>query len=501
MSACIAEDDPESGPLVVTLRATVAERRAACENDPRVLLGLVTEDVCAGAGIFFRETFDGNGRTCATCHPVENNFTIDAPFIETLDDADPLFVAENDPGLATLEIPELLRDFGLIRENVDGVEDLDDKFTMRSVSHTLSLATSITRDPGDGTIAPPNQRTGWSGDGAPGNGELRDFLAGAVNQHMTADLGRTPGVSFRAITEEELDLSGGFQILLGRTNELDLDLVTISDPEAAAGVLVFRDTVRGRCENCHANAGANFGVTQLNRVFNTGVENARLDLLDELGIPLDGGFGGRNRVNPNFDTDGDGTLDAFGDGRFNTPPLIEAADTAPFFHGHSHATLEDAIAFYGTDAFNNSPSGIALSNLFGGPNVLTLRETRQIGRFLRVLNAAFNCDLAVQRLNAANAIALELGNTNLEIQTRLIELAIAELNDAIQVLSTAPFGLHANSQTRFTSASRDLEVARTTTSAAARRTRTTNALTRIALGRDLFGQGITFTLGEANVMF
>ena len=30
-----------------------------------------------GRELFTKETFDGNGRTCATCHPATNNFTID----------------------------------------------------------------------------------------------------------------------------------------------------------------------------------------------------------------------------------------------------------------------------------------------------------------------------------------------------------------------------------------------------------------------------------------
>ena len=40
--------------------------------------------VAKGREIFFNETFDGNGRTCGTCHPANNNFTIDPAFIATL---------------------------------------------------------------------------------------------------------------------------------------------------------------------------------------------------------------------------------------------------------------------------------------------------------------------------------------------------------------------------------------------------------------------------------
>jgi cytochrome c peroxidase len=47
--------------------------------------------------------------------------------------------------------------------------------------------------------------------------------------------------------------------------------------------------------------------------------------------------------------------DGRGDGTFNTPPVIEAADTPPFFHNNAVATLEEAVAFYTTDTFNDSP--------------------------------------------------------------------------------------------------------------------------------------------------
>src|SRR5581483_8746336 len=79
--------------------------------------------VARGAQLFFNETFGGNGRTCGTCHRAENNLTIDPVFIATLPQSDPLFVAENNPALAPLENPQLLRGRGLIVENLDGFDD------------------------------------------------------------------------------------------------------------------------------------------------------------------------------------------------------------------------------------------------------------------------------------------------------------------------------------------------------------------------------------------
>jgi hypothetical protein len=54
-----------------------------------------------------------------------------------------------------------------------------------------------------------------------------------------------------------------------------------------------------------------------------------------------------------------------GDGTFNTPPLVEAADTGPLFHNNSVETVEGAVAFYNGAAFNNSPAGRVLAQATG----------------------------------------------------------------------------------------------------------------------------------------
>src|SRR5688572_19334381 len=181
----------------------LASATSICNADPRVQLGIVSLDVCVGAELFFRDEFGGNGRSCASCHPADNNYTIDPGFIAQLPSSDPLFVAEQDPALAGLERPDLMRDHGLILENVDGAEDPEVKFTMRSVPHCLSLATSVTAPPG--TVNPPLERTGWSSDGAPGLGRLTDFQTGAIFQHYTQSLDRVAGVDFIQATPGELD--------------------------------------------------------------------------------------------------------------------------------------------------------------------------------------------------------------------------------------------------------------------------------------------------------
>ena len=81
--------------------------------------------ITRGRNGFFNNTFNGNGRTCGTCHREDESLTINAQFISALPMNDPLFVAETQPALATnFENPILMRKFGLILENVDGFENL-----------------------------------------------------------------------------------------------------------------------------------------------------------------------------------------------------------------------------------------------------------------------------------------------------------------------------------------------------------------------------------------
>src|SRR5262245_39438419 len=178
-SVCAAPEPdgaPPPPPSAQPIDAGRAERQALraerCSRDPRVLLGLVTQTACIGADLFFRETFGGNGRTCSSCHPANNNYTLDPGYIAALPDSDPLFVAEREPALAGLELPGLLRDHALIVVNADGFEAPTEKFVMRSVQHMLGLAVSTAppkiqhpasaRHTIDGTFLDYKDRLGWS---------------------------------------------------------------------------------------------------------------------------------------------------------------------------------------------------------------------------------------------------------------------------------------------------------------------------------------------------
>jgi mono/diheme cytochrome c family protein len=485
--------------------------RAAEADSTQILIahGLVGQAVGDGADLFFRGLFGGNGRTCRTCHRAENNLGLDLDFIQSLPATDKLFIAEvpaTQGGVPGLERPALMRNHALILENVDGLENPTVKFTMRGVPHTLSMARSILA-PADGRAAV--QRTGWSGDGAPSTGALRFFPVGAVTQHFPKRLNRVSGTDFILPTDAQLDKMEAYTLATGRLNELNLANVTLSNAAAQAGKVRFV-AADARCNGCHANAGSNVANGQ-NVNFDTGVERAPDPSQLTEPHPRDGGFGLASR-----DCDLNGTLDCFGDGTFNTPSLVEAADTEPFFHNNNAATIEDAITFFTTQAFANSPAGRV--NGVPTPIPLSATDIANIGKFLRVINAAFNVSLSIQRNNAALTLENNSGGgcfTATGLSTKcagggeepgkpatvntLLALSNAEAADAIEVLQDK--GLHSAAVTDLNTAISKNNQAIAATSSFTRATLIGEARTALNNAKAKFGTGLTFTLGEGNLLF
>jgi hypothetical protein len=247
-----------------------------------------------------------------------------------------------------------------------------------------------------------------------------------------------------------LDALEAFQLSLGRPADPDLDTLVLVDLNAREGQAIFLNRSNnpnpnaevGQCNACHKNAGANTS-NGTNGSFNTGVEDfIQNNLLafdpTRQPRPRDGGFG----------TDGD-LVNGFGNGTFNTPPLVEAADTGPFFHNNSAETIEDAIRLYNSPEFNN-PGG------FGRPIALTDPAIDKVGAFLRVLNALENTRAAID-LSERAWEALE-ENPRADI-TNLITSATADLKDAGQVLNKGPIKLHSDAREDLREATKDLVLA------------------------------------------
>ena len=439
-------------------------------TDPPIFVEL--EDLVAiGEDLFFNATFGGNGRTCGTCHDANNNLTIDPPFIATLPDDNPLFIAENRPnhpfpdlvfelnGGKRFEIPTLMREHGLILENLDGFGDLANRFTMRGVPHTLALPTSLTRPAGG--LNPPVERTGWSGDGSPFNGTtlfggLREFAVGAVTQHFPRSLARQNFSDFILPNDDELNAMEAFQRSTGRQTELNIATMQFLNSDVIAGRNIFQNENvglgAGRCTLCHANAGANVAAGTNNN-FNTGVEAFLVNHPDGTGLPRprDGGFGTNPQgtftsVVPNADG-------SFGNRTFNTAPVVVAADSPRFFHNNITAitfgsgtlpnTIEGAIEFY------TRPESIGIQ--------LNAAQIAQVGKFCRVINALENERNARDLATRAQALLFMSGFDDAAVN-RLLTVAISDLEDAIEVLEDVQ--IHHLAQQRFLQANQKLHGAK-----------------------------------------
>jgi cytochrome c peroxidase len=372
-------------------------------NDPRVR---------RGAFLFTNETFGGNGRVCSTCHRLENNLTIDPAFIATLPTSDPLFVAERVPALAGLENSAALRSKGLNLENLDG---LDKPGVLRSVQHTFALSATIGMEQANAAfpLSSPDHRLGWSGDGSPGRGTLNEFGFGAIIQHFPKDLARRPGTDFRIPTQEELDSLEAFQLFSGRQKLVDGRVMKLRDAGAENGRTLFLSGGSGgKCTNCHLDMGILDNGTPplaINFVLTTGVRSLTPEL------PVDDGFLSLRPADPVTGL----VPPLLGDGSFNVQPVIEAADSGPFFHNNKLTTIEQAVHHYTTDAFRTAPHGFDIQ--------LTATEEDQIANFLRVMNAGENVRQIRKR-------SLFVKNNRSTGNTDLLTVAIADTQDAIDDL-------------------------------------------------------------------
>jgi hypothetical protein len=137
-------------------------------------------------------------------------------------------------------------------------------------------------------------------------------------------------------------------------------------------------------------------------------------------LPLFGSFGNDDDLVP-F-----GHLQAE---EFNSGALVEAADTAPFFHNHTVKSLEEAVAFYGTQAFQNglfSKFGLITVDISSDPNH---PEVQAISGFLRVLNVLENIRSSINIIERGRQMT-----TDADVR-ELAGLALGETLDAIEVLS------------------------------------------------------------------
>ena len=403
--------------LPVTWRGTSSPRLVRTASAESSTGGSVKLDklISQGAKLFFEETFNGNGRTCGTCHPANNNFTIDAPFIATLPANDPLFVAEFNPALAQLERPQLMRQFGLILENLDGFSNPTTKFVMRGVPHTLGLQVSLERD------TDARARRTCRDDRLVGRWSAGDRLVARVRDRCgDAALHQDAWRASRARTSScprstSWTRMEAFQLSLGRSADFNLADITFTErPNANTGKSLFINgggdpNVGGTCNFCHTNGGALTGTSQnQNRNFNTNVEDVVHPARSVQNFPMDGGFG----QTPTTATARSATA------RSTRPPSWKRQTPRRSFTTTSSTTLEGAVDFYSGPEFNDPRAPAARFDF-------NVTQRNQIVDFLRGLNTLQNIDVARRELQE---ILANTGNPQSEQATRL-QTAFDETQD------------------------------------------------------------------------
>ena len=234
-----------------------------------------------------------------------------------------------------------MRQFGLILENLDGFSNPTTKFVMRGVPHTLGLQVSLERDTSLPQAACGDDRVvrRWSA----GNGliaRLRDRRRDAAFHQESGRASRAPTSSGRS--EHQLDAMEAFQLSLGRDKDFDLAKITFHERERqhrqsrssstaaatrkpAAPAISVIPTQAPSPPASRTRTATSTRMSKTCCIPRAAIQN----------FPKDGGFGRTANA--------DGT---FGNRTFNTASVVEAADTAPFFHNNVVTTLEGVVDFY-----------------------------------------------------------------------------------------------------------------------------------------------------------
>ena len=177
-------------------------------------------------------------------------------------------------------------------------------------------------------------------------------------------------------------------------------------------------------------------------------------------FPHDGGFGRTDN--------GDGT---FGNRAFNTASVVEAADTAPFFHNNVVSTLEGVVEFYSGPEFNTPRAPAARFNF-------NQTQRDQIADFMRAVNTLQNIDVAAR--GAGEILAIN-GNPKKEQDTRL-QTAFEETQDTIDVLDDG--GIFPSAVPHLTAARQLIAQAQQTNNPNDRRNLIQQAITELDGARD-----------------
>ena len=357
-----------------------------------------------GGTVFLQETFNGNGRTCGSCHRPESDFGLSPQDVAQSPADDPLFIAEFNIDTITMTASTQPSDFrGIVTASSGATATIlagTEAAYLVIGGNAISNATVLTdtfgntgtlqafsagdidqlEDPTlmrggqalilenvDGFANPPVTRgsphllnimlTGPFGQSPPfgGAGNLNGFAIGATTQHLPRSLNRVAGVDFRMPLVSELDAMTAFMNTIFNPADQNFDLDRFATTEAQKrGRAIFFGGV-AKCSICHngdvlaTSDGTNGTTLGVNEDFDIG--------LPDLQHPS--GSVARE---------------------FSVPPLFGVKNTAPFFHDNSRPTLREVIEFYGDVDFNGSPAAGQV-----GPIILTISEIDDLLAFLESL--------------------------------------------------------------------------------------------------------------------
>ena len=358
-----------------------------------------------GRRLFDEETFDGNGRTCRTCHSVETG-TLDAgDMLERLtnDPDDALFVHDGlDDGIAG--VSRILRE-ATIRVTLPLPADvtLKDDPDATHVTFNRGIPTVLNTPALDEVLMYDlRDRT------------LEEQALGAIHGHAQNTREPSPG---------ELELIAEFQRSARFFSNGKLRRFAAGGPAPLLPSGTTDAEQRGRrffvdapfappdktgvCGLCHSGSMLNkanqfsppvFGNPPGARFFNIGVSQRNVPgnplytflIADTLGAPVEvttpdlgilmtdhGQLMEARHLPPDFQLEGLGLRRAFFASGFKTPTLWGVADTAPYFHDNSARTLDEMLEQY--DFF------FATTPYVGGSIQLTDQDKEDIKAFLELL--------------------------------------------------------------------------------------------------------------------
>jgi hypothetical protein len=156
--------------------------------------------------------------------------------------------------------------------------------------------------------------------------------------------------------------------------------------------------------------------------------------------------------------------------------VVEAAQSAPFFHNNVVSTLEGVVAFYSGPEFNN-PNNLSRP----GPLRFNFDETqgKQIANFMRAINTLQNIDVATRELRE---ILANRRDPQREQNTRL-QTAIGDTQNGIRVLTEG--NIYSDAVTTLTEARDLISQAQQTGDTGLRRSLVQQAITKLGEARDI----------------